>query len=254
MAVALGSMILYYIILGETMGHLFAQIFVEGSLGKQVKEVKSEVGDAAWYAQMLASRSFSVMLIGIFSLLLIFKSHLGELKSISYVFLTVVGLFITLMVMELSRDDGANRPDYADMTSTKVDAHLPAAISILLFAYAFQFMVFPAYTELENRSNSRFLVSSMWSLIIYTTAMISTGIIAVLLFGKTVKTDLLENIGARSSGLSIFIRIIYCLILLFHLPYIFFALKEYVLVLYEELTVNKLTLNLETKLRKHELD
>ena len=34
MAVAMGCMILYYIILGDTMGHLFAQAFIKGSLGK----------------------------------------------------------------------------------------------------------------------------------------------------------------------------------------------------------------------------
>ena len=156
MAVALGCMILYYIILGDTMGHLFAQTFVKGSLGKQPAELKTEVAKEAWYAQMFAHRSFSVIIIGIASLLMIYKRHLGELKSISYVFLTVVGLFITLMVMELSRDDGAKRAPYAEMSVMKFDSHLPPAISIIIFAYAFQFMVFPAYSELENRSNKRF--------------------------------------------------------------------------------------------------
>lgn len=91
----------------------------------------------------------------------------------------------------------------------------------------------------------------MLSLAIYTTALISTGVIALLIFGSTIKTDLLSNVGAKASGLSIFIRIIYCLILLFHLPYIFFALKEYVLVLYEELSDNTFTKNLEAKLTEH---
>ena len=191
-------------------------------------------------------------MIGLFSLLLIYKRHLGELKSISYVFLTVLGLFITLMVMELSRDDGANRVSFSEMSKLEFDSHLPASISIIIFAYAFEFMVFPAYSELENRSNRRFLTASMWSLVIYTVALISTGIISVLLFGKTIKTDLLANIGAKASGLSIFIRIIYCFILLFHLPYIFFALKEYVLVLYEELSAASLTDHLETKLKLHQ--
>ena len=200
---------------------------------------------------MLAHRSFGVILIGCFSLLLIYKRHLGELKSISYVFLTVLGLFITLMIMELSRDDGKNRPTWGEMSQIEFDAHLPAALSIIIFAYAFEFMVFPAYCELENRSNRRFLSASMWSLVIYTVALISTGIISVLLFGKTIKTDLLANIGAKASGLSIFIRIIYCFILLFHLPYIFFALKEYVLVLYEELSTKALTDHLEAKLKLH---
>ena len=78
--------------------------------------------------------------------------------------------------------------------------------------------------------------------------MISTGVTGVLLFGATVKTDLLLNIGEKAGGLSIFIRIIYCFILVFHLPYIFFALKEYVLVMYQEIVDNTLSNHLESKL------
>mmetsp|Transcript_32814 Transcript_32814/g.43257 ORF Transcript_32814/g.43257 Transcript_32814/m.43257 type:complete len:138 (+) Transcript_32814:829-1242(+) len=137
------------------------------------------------------------------------------------------------------------------MASVKVDQHLLTAISILLFAYSFQFIVFPAYVELENRSNWRFEQASLWGLIIYTVAMISTGITGVLLFGASVKTDLLLNIGEKAGGLSIFIRIIYCFILMFHLPYIFFALKEYVLVMYEEIASSTLSTHLETKLQQH---
>lgn len=35
----------------------------------------------------------------------IFKKHLEELKSVSYVFLTVVFLFIALLFVELYRDE-----------------------------------------------------------------------------------------------------------------------------------------------------
>ena len=96
-------------------------------------------------------------------------------------------------------------------------------------------MVFPAYTELDNRSNSRFAWSSAISIVIYTVALISTGIVSVLLFGKELKPDLLDNVATRKSGVSIFLRCVYCLILLFHLPYIFFTVKEYTLVMYDEI-------------------
>ena len=75
----------------------------------------------------------------------------------------------------------------------------------------------------------------MLALGIYTVALVATGLTGAYLFGNSIKTDLLANIGSKASGLSIFIRNLYALILLFHLPYIFFAVKEFVLVLYDEI-------------------
>ena len=174
------------------------------------------------------------------------------MKSISYVFLTVLLLFITLLVVDLGRDSGSQQVPFADLASMKVDSQLPTALSIFIFSYTFQFMVFQSYVELENRTNWRMEQASMISQFIYSGALITTGITGVLLFGSSIKSDLLANIGSRSSGLSIFVRNLYAVLLMFHLPYIFFALKEYVLVMYDEVTSNTLTKHLEHKLKLHE--
>ena len=113
-------------------------------------------------------------------------------------------------------------------------------------------MVFPAYVELENRSNWRFEKASLLSLSIYTTVLVVTGLTGALLFGSTITPDLLTNLGSESTRLSIFVRTIYVLLLLFHLPYIFFTVKEYALVMYDELMSKSLTTNLENKLRQYE--
>lgn len=117
-----------------------------------------------------------------------------------------------------------------------------------IFSYAFQFMVFPAYVELENRSTARFNLVSITTLVIYTTALVSVGVIAVLLFGKDIKPDILENLATRKSGVSIFLRALFMVILLFHLPYYFFAVKEYALVIYDEYMNRSLSTHLEIKL------
>ena len=51
--------------------------------------------------------------------------------------MTVLALFITLMVVELSRDEGNNAASFADLASIKVDVHLPTALAILIFAFNF---------------------------------------------------------------------------------------------------------------------
>lgn len=121
-----------------------------------------------------------------------------------------------------------------------MDQQLLTAVSIFIFAYSNQFMVFPAYAELENRTSTRFAWTSLWMILIYTTALIATAIIANMMFGKALQPDLLENLVLRSGSISIFIRIVYSLILILHLQYYFFAIKEYTLVMYDEI-VNRTT-------------
>lgn len=111
-------------------------------------------------------------------------------------------------------------------------------------------MVFPAYVELENRTNRRFLWASFWSIIIYSTALVATGFIAVYMFGSQVRPDLLDNISTKAGSVSVMVRTIYCFVLLFHLPYIFYTTKEYTLVLYDEITTKSLSIHLNDKLKE----
>jgi len=71
---------------------------------------------------------------------------------------------------------------------------------------------------------------------------------ALLLFGSEVNPDLLVNFGTTPGGVSLFIRISYCAVLLFHIPYFTFAVKEYVLVMFDEIVNRSLSTHLEAKL------
>ena len=53
---------------------------------------------------MLCSKSLWIVTVGLISLVFIFKKNLEELKSISYVFLTVVLIFVALLLAELLGD------------------------------------------------------------------------------------------------------------------------------------------------------
>ena len=108
------------------------------------------------------------------------------------------------------------------------------AISIFIFTFSNQFIVFPAYAELENKSNERFSKAYMVMIMVYVITLYCVGISSVLMFGADLTPNLLDNIGSRSGGLSLFVRTIYCAILFFHLPLYFFTIKEYSLVIYDE--------------------
>ena len=119
----------------------------------------------------------------------------------------------------------------------------------MIFSYTMQFMVFPAYSELDHRSPSRFAWASFWSLVIYSFALIVTGVTCSLLFGKEIKPDLLQNMVGRPGGASVIIRCVYCFILVFHLPFIFFTLKEFFLVMYDEWRNKSLSSHLEGRIK-----
>lgn len=71
--------------------------------------------------------------------------------------------------------------------------HVVSSVSIVIFTYSLQQMVFPTYTELEKRSNERFASVSLISTLIYSSAFILTGLVGVFIFGSDVKSDFLVN-------------------------------------------------------------
>ena len=242
------AMVMYYIVIGDTTGRLAAQFFVPDAPNKKIDEIKTDLEGISVFAQVISHRTTSILFVGCLSMLFIFKKRLEELKSVSYAFITIVFLFVALFLVELIRDEGKSMESYEEITALKPGTAILTAFGVFIFTYAFQFMVFPAYVELENRSNERFNLVSITSISIYTTALVSVGIIAVLLFGKDVKPDILDNLASRKSGVSIFLRALYMFILLFHLPYYFFAVKEYALVIFDELMNKSLSTHLEIKL------
>lgn len=102
-------------------------------------------------------------------------------------------------------------------------------------------MVLPAFTELKERSNERFAMVSMISASLYSIAFLTLGITGVLMFGDKVKSDFLLNLSERHGSISVFCRASYIFVLMFHIPYYFFAVKEYMLVIYDEIDTRTLS-------------
>ena len=68
------------------------------------------------------------------------------------------------------------------------------------------------------------------------------------MFGSDLKSDFLVNMASRDGSISIFIRASYIVILNVHIPYFFFTVKEYILVLIDEIKSRSLSIHLEAKL------
>jgi len=108
--------------------------------------------------------------------------------------------------------------------------------------------VLPAFTELEQRSNDRFEKASLISTVMYTFSYIVCAFSGVIMFGDAVDPNFLMNVSSLSGSMSVFCRTSYCFVLMFHIPYFFFTIKEYILVLYDEILDRSLSMKLEVKL------
>jgi amino acid permease len=138
--------------------------------------------------------------------------------------------------------------DYDEVFSVKGDHHLITSMNIVIFAYAVQFMTFPTYSELENRSFERYSKASCISTLLYTSVFIFTGVVAMLLFGSDIEADFLVNLADREGNVSVFCRVSYCVVLAFHIPYFFFSSKEMCLVIYDEIQNRSMSTRMEAKL------
>ena len=130
----------------------------------------------------------------------------------------------------------------------KADYRMITSFNIMIFAYSIQFMILPAYTELEKRSSERFAKVSIISASIYSITYFALAVCGVLMVGSDIDSDFLINLSERPGAVSVFCRASYIFVLMFHVPYFFFAVKEYLLVIYDEIESHSLSAKLEAKL------
>ena len=170
---------------------------------------------------------------------------LRELKIISYLFIVIMFLFIMLMVSELARVGGNLALDFRALGNVKFDHHLITGFSIIAYAYNVQFLVYPAYSELQDRTNQRFNKASAFSHTFEAVSYSLVGFIAILMFAPDViKPDMLENMAKHTGVISVLIRLIFMLLLILDIPFIFYATKEQSLVMHDELvnrSISKIT-------------
>lgn len=86
-------------------------------------------------------------------------------------------------------------------------------------------MVFPAYSELENRTPERFAEVSKLSFTLDAISYTIVSILGVLLFGELLKEDIMDNMAQRDGMLSPILRTLFTIVLVLTLPFIFQATK-----------------------------
>ena len=132
---------------------------------------------------------------------------------------------------------------------------LVTGFNIIVLAYAYHINLFPTYNSLGlNKSNRTAMravaISALLSFIIY----VSLGILSIYSFGSELKASVLNNVDEEQNAYSYIIRVAFLLVLACHIPYIFFAGKEAVLIVIDELYGKSISGALEYKLGYDELE
>lgn len=109
-----------------------------------------------------------------------------------------------------------------------------------MVAYSYQQNVFPVYDALKDQSIAGYKAASTWGLIFSIVVYLLVAIMGVALFGTALNSSVLFNFGQVSNSKgnpfweSTIIQISFMIVLLCHIPFIFYSGKEGLCIIVDE--------------------
>eukprot|EP00354_Favella_ehrenbergii_P011205 CAMPEP_0170451732 /NCGR_PEP_ID=MMETSP0123-20130129/874_1 /TAXON_ID=182087 /ORGANISM="Favella ehrenbergii, Strain Fehren 1" /LENGTH=330 /DNA_ID=CAMNT_0010713519 /DNA_START=158 /DNA_END=1150 /DNA_ORIENTATION=- len=247
----LGAIALFYRMIGDT----FSTVLKDGLMGPNHGQDGSVGEEGAeghpWWVTAIVHEKTLIVLAGLLQTPVIFKRQLEEMKVISYSFAIIALVFTFLLIGELyrRRDYVSEHIDWDDLKRAKLDAGFVTSLNILILSFSMHWIILPTYSELENRTVARFVKAVRIELSIFTIVFLTIGYSAAILFGSKINSLLLLSLAELDGLTSIFCRIMFVVLLMFHIPYYFYMEKEFCLVLYDEVYNRSMSTRLEQKLQ-----
>lgn len=202
--------IIYFIVCAETSAQ-----FIGSFAGKELGE--------SWYS----SRPFYVILLSLALFPFALKKQLAEFKWLGTFMFASVAIFLITGLFVLGQGSTPSgeiwRPKYSYRSFT--------SILTIIVAYSYQTSVFPVFNSLAQRTPAAFskvqTVGLGTTLIVY----VIVALIGVSCFGDQIRSSVLLNygdLGARGSmvGATYLIQLSFIIVLICHIPFIFYAGKE----------------------------
>jgi amino acid permease len=222
---SIGLMMIYFIVFSETMGQLVGS-FWDKNLGE------------AWYAD----KPTYVIGLGILLIPVVIKKELAELEWLATLLFCSIALFVLITGYMLCFDDRFLDPVLSeqDIWRPKMSWNTVSAICTTLVAYSYQQNVFPIYSSLKNKSKAGYMTASTLGLFVTTGIYMAVSFISIMLFGKSIQSSVLLNIGeARTPSGGTFwesyvVQVAFCVVLVCHVPFVFFAGKEGLCIIVDE--------------------
>jgi len=196
--------------------------------------------------------------IGLLSLLLVplvVKKELAELKIISVLLFSAIGLFLGVFLFQLSTSGNVENQDtsYQEYFEIEFDASLVTSLSIMLVAYSFHVNLFPMYNSLATKQNAVAQKAVSMSLVMSFILYVTLGIVSLFMFGSLLSVNVLDNVDEEEANSSLVIRFAFLIVLACHIPYIFFSGKESCLIVIDEIRNQNMTNALQMVVQNAEI-
>lgn len=178
------------------------------------------------------------MVVGLCLTPLIFKREIHELRFASVLLFIGIFLFVVVFTVQLVTA-GADQNDDEDFTeyySFKVDRQFFTAVAVFMTAYSFQFNLFPVLSSLKVKTNSNGMRAITLALGLAMAIYIALSILSIYTFGSLLKPDVINNVGEEINHEweSVTLRVAFAIVIICHIPYVFFSGKESFLILVDE--------------------
>lgn len=109
------------------------------------------------------------------------------------------------------------------------------SVSIILTSYGFTINLFPIYSSIEKRNNTRGISALSIALLFAFIVYLSFAYLGISAFGDFINPDIFVNLKASTDFTSFFIRGLFLCIFICNIPFLFLPGKEALLIIVDEI-------------------
>lgn len=210
----LGYPIIFFIVWGDAMGGLI-----------------DKVNSGTFWS----SRLFTQGLLGILLIVLAIQKDISKIKIAGMVVLACVAIFMLLFFIHCMISDPDPEPE-ADHLETSLTWKFFSALPTFITIYTFQTSFFTAFAALKNKTKKNGQLADGGGRIVAFFTYTVSPLIAMALYGKNIKSNLLLNIAKDEGAIPIILMFLFMIIAFLTIPIIFFVGKEAILIIFDEIT------------------
>jgi amino acid permease len=226
LVVSSGLMLIYFIVFGDTCASLIGGLFGGHQIGDNFYSDK-------WFYVIILTAVLTPVVL---------KKEIREIEWLAILLAVCVTLFFLLSVGLLVIEPrfqpaGSNEP----MRWPQPGWATLSAFGTIFVAFGYQQNAFPIFESLKNKTIPEYQKGSVIGLTFCVTIYIGVAICGLLLFGDTLQSSVLINFGeirtpnGKPEWMSAIIQAAFIILLMCHIPFIFFAGKEALLIMVDEL-------------------
>ena len=240
MFLSLGLLVLYFILFGTTFQKMMILIFQN-----------TETDTSTFFFKP----QFYILLLAVLNLPPIYKREIKELQILSIIlFVSIFILAFVCLIYLLIEGTSLNVDSKLGTINTywdfKFSRGSATALAVFCNAYSFQITLFSTYQSLKVKTTEYATKAVVITLGMSTFIYLLVTFAIVYLFGSAIETSFFKNLGDTMTWENITIRAAFIIILICHIPYIFFACKESLLAIIDELTERAISTALDRRLIK----